>query len=449
MRQKLNNSLVDDLEQRDKQFIEWDAAQPGFGVRLQPQSKVGKGPKKTFLFMGRMKGKSRSPPKTFTIGYFPNMNVATARRIAREYATQLANGINPTAKVRAQTEIPMFGEAATAFIDFRQRGERTNTEYQFYVDGHLKRFKKLRLDEITHDDVRALHNSMRDIPTMANRVVKFLGAVYRPQMVAHDIRNPFIDWKRGGGKLYPEKRRKVDSPDFAFPRWRAGIEAAIPDSKQKTRDVLLFAIFSGLRRSEVCGIRWSDISSDAGTFSVTAKGDKPLTVYLTRQLREILASRREDTMDGCDWIFPSDTGNKRTGKLPSGPVVSFHGGGRNLFAEISEAGGAKFWFHATRNTYLRVCRDLGYPAKMRKFLVGHEPGDQTGDVTEDYEGDYSPEHMALAAQVAADRIEAFMFERVAAEELKPAWLAAAQAETAAVMPSNVYLLEASRTNRAR
>jgi len=30
MRQKLNNSLVDDLEQRDKQFIEWDAAQAGF-----------------------------------------------------------------------------------------------------------------------------------------------------------------------------------------------------------------------------------------------------------------------------------------------------------------------------------------------------------------------------------------------------------------------------------
>ena len=65
-------------------------------------------------------------------------------------------------------------------------------------------------------------------------------------------------------------------------------------------------------------------------------------------------------------------------------------------------------------------------------------GDQTGDVTEDYEGDFSPEHVAAAAQVAADRIEALMFERVAAEELKPTWLTAAEIETAAVNATNVY-----------
>ena len=60
----------------------------------------------------------------------------------------------------------------------------------------------------------------------------------------------------------------------------------------------------------------------------------------------------------------------------------------------------------------------------------NEPGEETGDVTEDYEGDFSPEHVAAAAQVAADRIESFMFERVAPEDLKPAWLVAAAAETA-------------------
>ena len=87
--------------------------------------------------------------------------------------------------------------------------------------------------------------------------------------------------------------------------------------------------------------------------------------------------------------------------------------------------------------------------KMRKTLVGHEPGDETGDVTEDYEGDYSPDHVRAAAQVAADRIEAFMFERVSEKELVPVWLAAAQAETAAMMPENenVYSLEESRRNR--
>ena len=165
-----------------------------------------------------------------------------------------------------------------------------------------------------------------------------------------------------------------------------------------------------MRRSEVCGLQWSNIDEKAGTFTVTVKGNKKLTVHLTHQLREILARRRADTMEGCDWVFPSATGNRREGILPTGPMKSFRGRTGDRFAEISEAGGAKFWLHAARNTYLTVCRDLGFPKKMRKFLVGHEPGEETGDVTEDYEGDFSPEHVAAAAQVAADRIEAFMFE---------------------------------------
>ena len=70
-------------------------------------------------------------------------------------------------------------------------------------------------------------------------------------------------------------------------------------------------------------------------------------------------------------------------------------------------------------------------SKIRKHLVGHEPGDETGEVIEDYEGGNSPDHFRATAQFAADRIEAFMFELISEKELLPVWLAAAQAETAA------------------
>lgn len=446
-RRKLNNTIVDDLEPKEKRFTEWDGVQPHFGVRVSA-AKPGKPPVKSFIVRGRMKGKSRDPVRLFTLGRFPEMNVATARRLAREYATQLANGIDPNAKVRAQSEIPTFGEAARTFIDSKHRSPRTTGEYEIYLDGHLKRFKNLTLNQITHDDVRALHNSLRKTPTMANRVIAFLKAVYKPQLVVHDVPDPVADFKNGGGRKYKESRRKVDPPHYVLPRWYRGINEIIPDHKQKVRDVIYFAIYSGLRRSEVCGLQWSNIDEKAGTFTVTVKGDKQLTVHLTHQLREILARRRADTMEGCDWVFPSATGNRREGKLPTGPMTSFRGKTGDLFNQISEAGGAKFWLHATRNTYLTVCRDLGFPKKMRKFLVGHEPGEETGDVTEDYEGDFSPEHVAAAAQVAANRIEAFMFERVAPEDLKPAWLAAAEVETAAAMTTNIYSLDVSRMNRA-
>ena len=56
-----------------------------------------------------------------------------------------------------------------------------------------------------------------------------------------------------------------------------------------------------------------------------------------------------------------------------------------LNARISEAGGARFWFHALRNCFITVAnRDLMLPVSLTKSLVNHA---RPQDVTEGYAAD--------------------------------------------------------------
>ena len=75
-------------------------------------------------------------------------------------------------------------------------------------------------------------------------------------------------------------------------------------------------------------------------------------------------------------------------------------------AAITESGGAKFWFHGLRNSFISVAeRELMLPRSLTKRLVNHA---RSGDVTEGYAADWTVEHLREPAQRVADRIDALM-----------------------------------------
>ena len=103
-----------------------------------------------------------------------------------------------------------------------------------------------------------------------------------------------------------------------------------------------------MRREEVLTLRWERVDMDALTFRVEhTKTGVPLELPLTRQLGAILERRLAEAGD-CpdhvrDWVFPSPTS-------ATGHVQDPH----HLYGRISEAGGAKFWFHGLRNCFITV-----------------------------------------------------------------------------------------------
>ena len=210
--------------------------------------------------------------------------------------------------------------------------------------------------------------------------MSLLRSIYRPPCVDHDgLRNPVDLWLAGGGKFHRKARRKISAPPEVLPCWRAGIEAEV--NNPAIRAAFRFGLYTGMRRDEVLTLRWERVDMDALTFRVEkTKTDVPLElpIPITSQLAAILERRpvaAGDLAEGVrEWVFPSPTSATDHVQDP-----------HHLYARIGKAGGAKFWFHGLRNSFITIDeRELALPPSLTKRLVNHA---RPNDVTQGYAAD--------------------------------------------------------------
>ena len=390
----LTKRTVEALEPADKPWIAWDDKLVGFGCRIQPSGV------KSFLVNYRAgEGGRRAPNKRVVVGRFGRVTPDQARRRAQELLGRVAGGDDPAGERANARALPTLGETCDEYIENRRgRVDSTQKAYRRYANLYLGDWRPRALDAITRREVEARFHLIteRHGPVPANQCLSFLRSVYRRPCVDHEgLRNPVELWLVGGGRYHPVKRKRISSPGEVLPRWRAGIEAAVRNPVH--RDVFLFGLYTGMRRTEIFTLRWERVDLEAGLFRVEeTKTGEPLELPVTRQLGEILARRRADSLvmhaDLRDWVFPSITSK-------SGHIVE----PRAHYAAITEAGGVKFWFHALRNSFITVAeRELMLPRSLTKRLVNHA---RTQDVTDGYAADWTVEQLREPAQRIADRID--------------------------------------------
>ena len=227
----------------------------------------------------------------------------------------------------------------------------------------------------------------------ANQCISLLRSVYRrPCVDIEGLANPVDLWLAGGGRFHHKPRRKIPPPAEVLPCWRKGIEAVV--SNPALRDVFWFGMYTGMRLGEVLPLRWERVNRKELVFRVDeTKTGAPLELPITRQLAAILDRRWAESGKLPDgWVFPSAT--SRTGYFVK--LTYFH-------RRISEAGGAKFWYHGMRNCFITVAeRELMLPHALTKRLVNHAP---PNDVTEGYAADWTIGQLREPAQRIADCIE--------------------------------------------
>ena len=390
----LTKRTVEALEPTDKPWIAWDDKLVGFGCRVQPSGV------KSFLVNYRAgDGGRKAPNKRNVVGRYGRLSADRARRKAQELLGRAAGGGDPAGERANARALPTLGETCDEYIENRRgRVDSTQKSYRRYANLYLGDWRARTLDAITRRDIEARFQLIteRHGPVPANQCLSFLRSVYRRACVDHEgLRNPVELWLVGGGRYHPNRRKRISSPAEVLPRWRAGIEAVVRNPVH--RDVFLFGLYTGMRRSEIFTLRWERVDLDAGLFRVEeTKTGEPLELPVTRQLGEILARRRADNLvmhaDLRDWVFPSITSK-------SGHVVE----PRSHYAAITKAGGAKFWFHALRNSFITVAeRELMLPRSLTKRLVNHA---RPQDVTEGYAADWTVEQLREPAQRIADRID--------------------------------------------
>lgn len=136
-------------------------------------------------------------------------------------------------------------------------------------------------------------------------------------------------------------------------------------------DAVRFALLSGCRRAEICGLRWTDVDFFSRQFTVTGKGDKRGTLPMSRAIHTLLWSLRGQH---DEFVFSfvatrtrQHTGHERGGRYPIDPQHLSHVVAR----AARDAGIADFHLHDTRHTAAtRVLRVSNL--RVVQHLLRHE-----------------------------------------------------------------------------
>ena len=199
------------------------------------------------------------------------------------------------------------------FFGARQGGEH-GAGYRRYTALYLGDWLSRSLDAITRRDVesrfRLLTERHGEMP--ANQCLSFLRSVYRRPCVDYEgLRNPVEQWLAAGGRYHRKTRKRISSSAEVLPCWWKGTKVVVRNPVH--RDLLLFGLYTGMRRGEIMPLRWEDVDLENGLFRVEeTKTRVRLKLPVTRQLGEILARRRSEgeavPEELRGWVFPSQTG---------------------------------------------------------------------------------------------------------------------------------------------
>ena len=391
VRTTLTKRTVEALKPAEKSWIAWDEKLTGFGVRVQPSGM------KSFIVNYRAgEGGRKAPNKRVVIGRYGRIAPDQARRMAQDMLGRVARGEDPAGERADARGVPTLARAFEIYMAAKpDRAVNTVRLYKQNLRVNLSDWLKRPLDAITRQDVEDRFNLITGKHgwSAANQTLSMLRSIYRRPCVDFEgLRNPVDLWLAAGGRFHRKRRRRISSPAEVLPRWRAGIEAA--GLEPEIRDIFLIGIYTGMRRGEIVSLRREQVDMERRVLRVEeTKTGEPLELPITRQLAAIL-ERHVAYGDG-PWVFPSP-------RSVAGHVSDL----ARFYGEISEKGGARFWFHGLRNAFITVAeRELMLPRSLTKRLVNHA---RPQDVTEGYAADWSVGQLREPAQRIADRIDELM-----------------------------------------
>jgi len=164
---------------------------------------------------------------------------------------------------------------------------------------------------------------------------------------------------------YKERRRQTVVTAVDLPAWWKGVMA----EPEYSRDFLLTALFTGMRRGELMKLRWENVDLKARTLHLpSTKNGDPLDLPLSEFLSDLL-SERWARSNGSPWVFP--------GPGKSGHLVET----KKFLLRVSAGSGVSFTMHDLRRTFITIAESLDVPYYALKRLLNHRAN---GDVTGGY-----------------------------------------------------------------
>jgi integrase len=293
MARKLTDTLVRSLAPPAAgQRVVWDGALPRFGLRLAA------GGARAWVIKYKVRGRSR----WLTLGSYPLISLAGARKKAKRQFARVVQGEDPAAERRTANEAATFGKLAQDYIEKHAKPKKRSwKEDQRILTKYVPRSWQATLArDITRREVREVVERLAaDTPIMANRVLACLRKVFNFGIDREAIEaNPAARIARPSAE---RQRDRVLSADELRRLW------GVLDGAGRTGLILKLMLYTAQRGGEVKAIRWADVDLDAAWWTVPASIAKnrlsnrvPLSAPAVALLRDL-----QTTANGAPSVFAS------------------------------------------------------------------------------------------------------------------------------------------------
>jgi integrase len=272
----------------------------------------------------------------------------------------------------------------------------TLMQYRQHLDYHIKPFiGGVKLAELSPGALQSFRNRLLEegrSRAMVKRAVSSLGAILAAAMAVGRVgRNVVREQARTNRReARLNKRHKkplevgVDIPT------KAEIRAMLTAAQDRWRALLVTAVFTGLRASELRGLRWDDVDLDQGLLTVRQRADRWNTIGSPKSAagkREVpLAPIAINTLK--EWRLACPKGEMRL-VFPNtkGHVQSLSSIHRRGLGPLEVAAGIatdpakpKYGMHALRHAAASLFIEQGFAPKRVQVAMGHSSIQMTFDI---------------------------------------------------------------------
>lgn len=321
----------------------------------------------------RCRYRLRGRESMVSLGDYPRVSLADARRRRDEIVALVKDGIDPVLQ-RAQDQLAKQYAAAQTFAAvadewFRDKSPRWSDGYRHHVRTIIDKDLIPRLGDLPIGSIRTpiVHDAIKRVEkrgayTRAIMARQVVGAVFKLAILTHRAEfDPAAPLKGEIARRVVEHHRHLSRDDLGdFLR-----KLDDYSGHATTRIALGLLLLTAVRPGELCGAPWSEFDLDKATWTIPAarmKMKRPHVVPLSGQAVDLLRDL-EFVTGGGKVLFPSQ--GTKGGTIPTATL-------RNAVVKMGY--GERFSPHGARGTFSTIANELGYrPDVIEKQLAHEEP----------------------------------------------------------------------------
>ncbi len=307
---------------------------------------------RAYYLIKKVNGKSEK----YKIGDAYSMPATIAREEAAKMKADIVRGITPKMKAAEEKHRITFGEYAAMFMRNSELAATTRINYRSWLKLHLlPRFGNKRIADITKQEVAAMFYDIEQ-SAAANNALGLLR-----NLIERAINDGFCDEMANPCARIKKHRRKRRERRFTVEELKAIVKTIddgrpyYTDYNDRCADVVLTALYTGQRKSNVVTMQWSEVDVERRLWTIPAakaKNKRRTVVYLNDAAVAVL-ERRERTGDA---VF---------GKISGGGLFRFWVA---LMKQCNITGAV---FHTLRHTHASMLADLGANTAIIGKALGH------------------------------------------------------------------------------